>query len=122
MISFKSGFITAALTAGLAINAHAQGTGAQGYFQLYNDTAGNVLVGFYTNDGSGWSANWIGGAEIMPGENGQASFDAESGSCEQDFQASWKGADGSEVFDEPAAIDICDASNVYLGDNEVSYD
>jgi hypothetical protein len=98
------------------------GTGADGYFQLYNDTAGNVLVGFYTNDGNGWSPNWIEGIEISPGDNGQASFNADTGACEQVFQAGWKGEDGSEVFDDPISIDICDASNVYLGDNEISFD
>jgi hypothetical protein len=111
-----------ALVLGISAGSLVAGTGAEGYFQIYNDTAGNVLVGFYTNDGDGWSPNWIEGAEIMPGENGQASFNAETGACEQVFQAGWKGQDGSEVFDEPIAIDICDASNVYLGDNEISFD
>ncbi len=32
-------------------------TGAQGYFVIYNNTAGNIVTGFFTNDGSGWSSN-----------------------------------------------------------------
>lgn len=111
--------IGTALTLGTASLA---GTGAEGYFQLYNDTEGNVLIGFYTNDGSGWSANWIDGVEIMPGESGTAEFTADTGNCEQVFAAGWLGGDGEEIIDEPASIDICEASNVYLGDNEVSYD
>jgi hypothetical protein len=119
MISRISGGLTAlALMAGTAL---AQGTGSEGYFQIYNDTGGNVLVGFYTNDGSGWSDNWL-PAEIMPGESGRAEFHAETGACDQVFQAGWLGQDGSEVLDEPIAIDICAASNVYLGDNEIFYD
>lgn len=114
--------IVAATAVAACASAVDAGTGSEGYFQIYNDSGSNVLVGFYTNDGSGWSANWIGGAEIMPGENGRATFNAETGSCDQVFQAGWLGSDGSEVFDEPSSIDICDASNVYLGDNEVSYD
>jgi len=108
--------------AATALPALAAGTGSEGYFQIYNDTEGNVLVGFYTNDGSGWSQNWIAGVEIMPGQNGRAEFHAASGACEQLFQAGWLGGDGSEVFDEPYSIDICEASNVYLGDNEISFD
>jgi len=115
-------FAAGALALGLSSAPMLAGTGAEGYFQIYNDTAGNVLIGFYTNDGSGWSANWIEGVEILPGANGQATFNAETGACEQVFQAGWKGTDGAEVFDEPISIDICDASNVYLGDNEISFD
>ncbi len=122
MTLFKSTLTATAFALGLGSAPMLAGTGAEGYFQIYNDTAGNVLIGFYTNDGNGWSPNWIDGAEIMPGQNGQATFDAETGACDQVFQAGWKGADGSEVFDEPISIDICEASNVYIGDNEISFD
>lgn len=112
------GLGTAALMSAPAL----AGTGSEGYFQIYNDTEGNVLIGFYTNDGSGWSNNWIEGVEIMPGESGRAEFTADTGNCDQVFAAGWLGGDGEEIVDEPASINICDASNVYLGDNEVSYD
>ncbi len=102
--------------------AMAAGTGAQGYFQIHNDTAGNILIGFYTNDGNGWSANWIDGIEINPGENARAEFHAETGTCEQVFSAGWLGGDGGEIVDDPISINICDASNVYLGDNEIFFD
>jgi hypothetical protein len=29
------------------------GTGSEGRFQIYNNTASNTVVGFYTNDGNG---------------------------------------------------------------------
>ena len=29
---------------------------------------------------------------------------------------------GGEVLDEPISIDICEASNVYLEDNDISFD
>ena len=32
------------------------------------------------------------------------------------------GNDGSQVLDEPISINICDASNVYMDDNEICYD
>jgi len=105
----------------LSGSALAQGTGSEGYFQIYNNTSGNIVVGFYTNDGGGWSENWL-GTDINPGEAMRAEFYADTGNCEQAFQVGWLGEGGSEVLDDPIAIDICDASNVYLDDNEIYYD
>ncbi len=113
---------TAVLAAGLSFSAVAQGTGSQGVFTIYNDTTNNVLIGFYTNDGSGWSTNWMAGSHLKPGEHAEAQFHADTGNCAQTFAASWLGDDNSEVVDDPTDIDICDASNIYLGDNEATYD
>jgi len=118
----KSLMLAATLAVTTGLSAAAQGTGSEGYFQIYNDTANNILIGFYTNDGSGWSQNWIAGVEIAPGENATAEFTADTGSCDQVFSAGWLGSDNSEVIDDPISIDICGASNVYLGDNEISFD
>jgi len=108
-----------AMAAGTA--ALAQGTGSEGYFQIYNNTENNVVVGFYTNDGSGWSDNWL--SDILePGDSARAEFTADSGNCEQVFQVGWLGDDDSEVLDDPINIDICAASNVYMDDNEIYYD
>jgi hypothetical protein len=102
--------------------AHA-GTGAEGYFTIYNKTDNNVIVGFYTNDGSGWSENWLGDdLEIVPGEGTEVEFIANTGECEQTFAVGWLTNDGGETIDDPIDIDICDASNVYLDDNEIYYD
>ena len=98
------------------------GTGSEGYFQIHNDTDNNTVVGFYTNDGGGWSANWLGGVHIEPGNSAKAEFHADTGNCEQTFAVGWLGTDGGEVIDDPIDINICDASNVYLGDNDISYD
>jgi hypothetical protein len=117
----RSVSIVALSTALLATTALAQGTGSEGYFTVYNDTEGNVLISFYTNDGSGWSDNWLADA-ILPGESGEASFAADTGECDQVFAAGWLGADDTEGIDEEISIDICAASNVYLGDNEIYYD
>ncbi|GAA0775270.1 hypothetical protein E1180_12440 [Roseibium denhamense] len=99
----------------------AQGTGSEGYFQIYNNTANNVVIGFYTNDGSGWSDNWL-DVDLEPGENSRAEFFADTGNCDQVFQVGWLGEDDSEVLDDPINIDICTASNVYLDDNEIYFD
>ena len=101
--------------------ALAQGTGSEGYFQIFNNTDGNIVVGFYTNDGSGWSDSWLDDA-LGPGESARAEFIADSGNCDQTLQVGWLGDDDSEVLDDPIGIDICAASNVYLDDNEIYYD
>lgn len=113
--------VFAAVMAATTSLALAQGTGSEGYFEVYNNTGGNVVVGFYTNDGSGWSDNWLQDA-IDPGASATAQFTADSGPCDQVFQIGWLGSDGGEVLDEPISIDICAASNVYLDDNEIYYD
>ena len=112
----------AAIALSLATASFAAGTGAEGYFQIHNDTRSNVVVGFYTNDGSGWSENWLGGTHIQPGDQAMAEFSNDTGNCEQTFAVGWLGTDGSEVLDDPVDIDICAATNVYLGDNEITFD
>jgi hypothetical protein len=106
----------------MATPAFAQ-TGAQGVFTLHNDTTNNVVVGFYVSDDlETFSDNWL-SDPIMPGEAFDAQFFADSGSCINYFIVGWLGADlASEVTDDPIEIDICQASNVYLGDNEISFD
>lgn len=117
-INLRAAIVCAAICA--ASGAWAQ-SGSEGVFTIHNETESNVLTGFYTNDGSGWSSNWL-SEDLDPGTAASAEFTAETGSCEQTFQAGWLGDDGSEVMDEPHSIDICEASNVYLGDNEISFD
>ena len=41
------------------ISAFSQATGNQGKFTIHNKSDNNVVVGYYTNDGEGWSANWL---------------------------------------------------------------
>jgi len=118
----KTAGLSAAIILTTSLGALAQGTGSEGYFTIYNNTEGNVVVSFYTNDGSGWSDNWLTTDALAPGENAAAEFHADSGSCDQTFQVGWLGDDNSEVLDEPVTIDICEASNVYLDDNEIYFD
>jgi hypothetical protein len=109
------------LALALAQPALAAGTGRQGFFELHNDTGRNTVVGFYTNDGSGWSDNWL-DERLEPGGTVPVEFNDTSGPCEQTLRVGWLGTDGSEVLDDPFDIDICEASNVYLGDNEITFD
>lgn len=98
------------------------GTGAEGVFTIHNDTD-NVVSGFYTSedDGETWSDNWL-SIQVRPGESAEARFHANTGPCNQTFQVGWVGEGGGEILDDPIDIDICEASNVYLEDNDISYD
>lgn len=116
--TFGAALLAAAVSVGPSL---AQGTGSEGVFEIYNNTDNNVVVGFYTNGGDGWSTNWL-SEEVQPGGTATAEFTGETGPCDQVFQVGWLGSDGSEVMDDPISIDICAASNVYLGDNEITYD
>lgn len=117
---------TCLLTSGLivasTVNLAAQATGSEGYFGLHNDTGNNILIGFYTNDGSGWSDNWL-DEDLAPGNSITVEFIADTGACAQSLRAGWLGSDQeSEILDEPFNIDICDTNNVYLRDNDIVYD
>ncbi|MFN4057993.1 MAG: hypothetical protein ACK4HW_07410 [Roseinatronobacter sp.] len=98
-------------------------TGAQGIFSVHNDTQGSVVVGFYVSDDlDSFSDNWL-EDPIMPGEAFEAQFFADSGACINYFVIGWLGADlNSEVLDDPVEIDICQATNVYLEENGISFD
>lgn len=97
------------------------GTGRDGYFDLHNNTNNNIVVGFYTNDGGGWSDNWL-DEELGPGQRVTVEFTAPTGPCDQTLRVGWLAAGGGEVVDDPFDINICDASNVYLDDNQIYYD
>ncbi len=110
------------LSAACALPALAQ-SGSEGVFTIHNATEGNVIVGFYVStDLENFSDNWL-SEPMMPGTSGSAAFFADSGDCINYFIVGWLGSDAeSEVLDQPIEIDICEASNVYLGDNEIFFD
>lgn len=105
----------------LSTAAFSQSSGSEGRFSIHNKTDKNTVVGFYTNDGSGWSTNWL-SEQLTPGQEATAQFDATTGGCDQILKVGWLGENGSEVLDEPISINICEASNVYVADNEIFFD
>lgn len=120
LLKLSAALIFASLVS--ATGALAQ-TGSECVFTIHNDTDENTLTGFYTSDDDGatWSSNWL-SERIKPGQTAKAEFAADTCSCAQSFQAGWLDVNGGEALDEEHTIDICEASNVYLGDNEVTFD
>ena len=110
-----------ALTLSLSQLIFAQSTGKGGVFSIHNNSEGNTVIGFYTNDGNGWSSNWL-SEDLAPDNSAQASFTDDTGACDQTLQVGWLGEGGEEILDDPIDIDICEASNVYLEDNEIYFD
>ena len=117
----KVAFGTVCFWVFMSIFVVAQSTGSQGEFTIFNQTDNNIVVGFYTNGGSGWSNNWL-SEELAPGQSASAAFLGDTGNCDQLLQVGWLGADNSEILDEPISIDICEASNIHLADNEIYFD
>jgi len=79
--------IFSALVACLVLSTAAlsQSTGSKGVFTIHNNTKNNIVTGFYTNDGKGWSENWL-SEQLKPKETADAKFSAQTGSCEQKLQ------------------------------------
>ena len=119
-IGAVAGLATCLIAAGV-VSAVADGTGKNGVFTIHNDTDANTVVGFYTNDGGGWSKNWL-SRKLAPGASTDMKFSKPGGKCKQRLRVGWLGKSGGEVQDDPINIDICDATNVYLHDNKITYD
>lgn len=115
--------MAAALVLGWTTLPAAAQSGAEGVFTVHNATDENVIIGFYVGtDTDSFSDNWL-SEPMMPGENAVAQFDSEEGACINYFVVGWLGEDDvTEVLDDPTEIDICEATNVYLGDNEITFD
>ncbi len=111
----------AAVVLGLSFGGAMAQTGKRGVFTIHNDTPGNTVVGFYTNDGSGWSKNWL-REHLKPGDEARAEFKEDGAYCKQTIRVGWLSKSGGEVKDDPINIDFCKATNVYLKDNEVTFD
>lgn len=120
-MTFRLGTVLLCALSLTAVPAFAQ-TGAEGHFTIVNATGDNTVTGFYTSeDGENFSDNWL-AEDLAPGTEAQAQFEAASGNCTQYFVVGWLGADGGEVQDDVTEIDICQASTVYLGDNEITFE
>jgi len=90
-----------------------------GKFMIHNQS-NYIIVGFYTNEGDGWSSNWL-EEQVSAGESAEMQF-THQGPCQVQFRVGWLTTSNDETVGEPWNIDICEAHNVYFDDNKASYD
>ncbi|HSY85147.1 MAG TPA: hypothetical protein VLA85_01150 [Verrucomicrobiae bacterium] len=105
-----------ALLTGGTINASANDWGK---FTIHNQS-NYIIVGFYTNEGDGWSSNWL-QEQVTAGDSALMEF-THQGPCQVTFRVGWLTTTNEEQLGEPWNIDICDAHNVYFDDDKASYD
>jgi hypothetical protein len=89
-------------------------------FTIHN-SSDYIISAFQTNDGDGWSTNWLGGDTVGAGENAPLEFTAD-GPCKIELRVSWRTTDGGQEVGEPWNIDICKATNVYFDGKKVTYE
>ncbi|MEO0370930.1 MAG: hypothetical protein AAF231_05690 [Pseudomonadota bacterium] len=102
---------------------HAEGTGADGHIRIFNSSPGFTITGFYTNDGHGWTRDWLGhDITLTPGEGATAQFRSAPPTCHQNVRAGWLSASGHEFRGHPIRVNVCNVSNIYFAQEETYYD
>lgn len=105
-----------------AFSAFAEGTGADGQVKIFNSSPGFTITGFYTNDGSGWTRDWLGHETLTPGEGAVAQFRSAPPTCHQHVRAGWRSASGHEFRGHAIRVNICGLSNIYFAQEETYFD
>ena len=89
-------------------------------FNIKN-TSDYIISAFQSNEGSGWSKNWLDGDQVDAGET-QALHFLNDGPCDVQGRVSWRTTDGGQEVGDPWNIDICKAHTVYFDGKQVTYD
>jgi hypothetical protein len=90
-------------------------------FKVHNSSK-FIISAFQTNEGHGWSNNWLNGDQIDAGESTVLEF-LHDGPCKIQLRVSWRTTDGGQEVGDPWNIDICKAQNVYIDNRgDVTYD
>lgn len=113
----KAGRLTilALAAASAAIASWRVNAGEHWKFHIINKSDKSA-VEFRTLEGGQWSANWI-AEDIEPDDRFNMEFTPTGGECSVRTQIRF--ADGS-LFDAP--VDYCKLTNLYLGDDGLSWD
>ena len=93
--------------------------GDWGNFTIHNQSD-YIITGFYTDEGDGWSDNWL-KEQVGAGESAGMEF-LHDGPCDINFRVGWLTTSGGETLGDPWHIDICNAKNVYFSADKVTYD
>lgn len=109
------------LIAGLALAMSAGASQAENYSFNIKNTSSYIISAFQSNEGDGWSKNWLDGDQVGAGETQPLQFN-QDGPCEVQIKVSWRTTDGGQTEGEPWNIDICKAKTVYFDGEKVTYD
>jgi hypothetical protein len=90
-------------------------TAADYKFHLYNKTTKYTIKGFQTYENEKWST-WTGVA-LAPGEDQNMNWGANEGSCTVPFRIVYE-----EIQTEQYSVDWCKVKNIYVTDDNVTYD
>ena len=94
----------------------AQSAAAADYvFTLYNNTTKYTIAGFQTYENETWTS-WKNVA-LAPGEKQQMNWGANTGSCTVPFKIMYE-----EINTEQYSVDWCKLKNIYVTDDNVTYD
>ena len=105
---------TVAVLVGVRANA-----GENVSFKIHNESD-YIISAFQTNDGDGWSSNWLNGSTVGAGAAEDLEF-TQDGPCEIKLRVSWRTTDGGQEVGDPWDIDICKAKDVYFDGKKVTY-
>ena len=107
----------ARLSLGLCLGVMASQTaGAADYaFTLYNNTTKYTITGFQTYENDTWTT-WK-NVGMAPGEKQQMNWGANTGYCTVPFRIMYE-----EINTEQYSVDWCKLKNIYVTDDNVTYD
>ena len=84
-------------------------------FRLYNNTTKYPIIGFQTFENDKWST-WS-NAALAPGEDKEMVWGANEGSCTVPFRIMYE-----NIATEQYKVDWCKLKNIYVTDDNVTYD
>ena len=109
-----------ATAAGLLANGPSMANGDNLSFMIHNDSH-FIISAFQSNEGHGWSTNWLHGDQVGAGKSSNLQF-LHDGPCKIQVRVSWRTTDGGQEVGDPWNIDICKAKNVYFDGHKVTFD
>lgn len=88
-------------------------------FTLHNNAGEYTINGFYTYQKGQWSANWLQGQQLAPGQSVPMEWNSDQGACVVPFSVHWVG-----WGHENHSIDWCqnDVINLYMENKGYTWD
>ncbi|WP_085937124.1 hypothetical protein [Enhydrobacter aerosaccus] len=85
-------------------------------FELHNGS-NFTIVSFTTNEGDGWSSNWLGRDRLEPGAAIEMRFSDRKGPCDVQFRVT-----ASDGYKYEYTGNFCRIQNLYVYDKSIKWD